>query len=361
MENKILFVCFDGYSSTNSRIRCYRFSEELNKNALHSEVFSFKDNLHARYEGFESSKSSIFERLSLLVQATKKLFREDRSTVFYIQKAGYFALAPLIVSLLKGNRLILDYDDYEYEQSPISRWLLKLLCKRAVFCVAASSYLQEFLTRFSRKVYCIPTGVDTQIFRPKKPKPRKEIVFAWVGFVVDNDAADNLRYIIGCFDRLTRKHPEARLEIVGGGVRIDELVSYIAKLRNKNLLYKGVLTPDKIPKYLEGVDVGLFILTKHTSYNISKSPTKLFEYMGKGLAIISTDVGESGRVIIDGQNGLIVQKSSELEEKAGLLIKDRQLMRTLGKNAVNSVQKSYSLVVLGKKLADILGKELADG
>ena len=355
--NKLLFVCYDGYKTTNTRVRCYRFSAELNKQGFNTEVFSFKDSLNARYDGFESSKSSSFERISLLIRAIKRLLREDRSTVFYIQKAGYFALAPLFVSLLNGNRLILDYDDYEYEQSPISSWLLRLLCKRAVFCVAASSYLQKFLAKFSSRVYCIPTGVDTKIFRPKKTKLGKEIVFAWVGFVVDNDAADNLRYIIDCFDRVTRKHPEARLEIVGGGVRIEELVVRIAKLRNRNLIYAGMLPPDKIPSYLDDVDVGLFILTKHTNYNRSKSPTKLFEYMAKGLAVISTDVGESGKVIIDGQNGLIVQKSSELEKKAGQLIENRQLIGNLGKNALSSAQKSYSLDILGKRLAGILRKE----
>jgi glycosyltransferase involved in cell wall biosynthesis len=358
--NKLLFVCYDGYKTTNTRVRCYRFSAELNKQGLNTEVFSFKDSLNARYDGFESSRSSALERISLLMRATGKLLREDRTTAFYIQKAGYFALAPLIVSLLKGNRLILDYDDYEYEQSPISSWLLRLLCKRANFCVAASSYLQEFLGKFSSSVYYIPTGVDTDIFRPKKTRQGKETVFAWVGFVVDKDAADNLRYIIDCFDGLTRKHHEARLEIVGGGVRIEELVSHIRGLRNKNVLYKGVLTPDKIPSYLDEVDVGLFILTKHTRYNRSKSPTKLFEYMAKGLAVISTEVGESGKVIVDGQNGLIAETSSKMGEKAELLIRNRGLIKKLGKNAVSTAQKAYSLDILGRRLASIIKKELPD-
>ncbi len=362
--NKILFVCYDGYKSTNTRVRCYRFSAGLAKSGLDSGVFSFKDDLNARYEGFESSKSSLFERISLLLKATAKLMKEDRSTIFYVQKSGYFALAPLIVSRLKGNRIILDYDDYEYGQSLISRWLLKKLCRRAIFCVAASSYLQEFLKQFSNKVYYIPTGVDDKIFYPKRKagdaklkRNSREIVFTWVGFVVDRDAADNLLAIISAFDKITGINSSIRLEIVGGGVMFDEITSKISSLANRNIIYRGVMPPDSIPEYLDTVDVGLFILTKSTKYNRSKSPTKLFEYMAKGLAIISSPVGESKKIIADGKNGLIASNSAELIKKALMLAKDRKLIHKLGVNALRAAREKYTLSVLGKQLAAIIQEE----
>jgi glycosyltransferase involved in cell wall biosynthesis len=361
--SKILFVCNDGYNTTNTRIRCYRFSDELRKSGIETEVFSFKDSLHARYDGFESYKSTPIERLTLLAKAVMRLAREDRSTVFYIQKSGYFAFAPLFVSLIKGNRIILDYDDYEYEQSPISRCMLRLLCKRAVFCVAASRYLLQFLKRFNRKVYFIPTGVDTKIFRPKKKvKADKQAVFAWVGFVVDSDAADNLLFILDSFDQMTKAKNEKtpRLEIVGGGMHLNEILGRIDMLRNKNIFYKGTLSPDLIPDYLDTVDIGLFILTKNTDYNKSKSPTKLFEYMAKGLAVISTNIGESGKIITDNGDGIIVRTQQEFIRKSGILARDRQLISRLGRNAVLSAAKNYSLDVLGKQLAEIIKKEISD-
>ena len=67
---KILFVCYDGYKTTNARVRCYRFAKELNKNNVESRVFSFKDDLGASYDGFESYKVGLMERVILLLRAT---------------------------------------------------------------------------------------------------------------------------------------------------------------------------------------------------------------------------------------------------------------------------------------------------
>jgi glycosyltransferase involved in cell wall biosynthesis len=381
---KILFVCNDGYNTTNTRVRCYRFSNELNKMGISSEVFSFKDSLNASYEGFESYKTAFIERLSLLSRAIRRLLQEDRSTIFYIQKSGYFALAPLVVSLIKGNRLILDYDDYEYEQSIISRCMLRLLCKRAVFSVAASTYLEHLLKKLGSKAYYIPTGVDTKIFKPIRPKKAarsvKQVVFAWVGFVVDKDAANNLIFLLDSFNEAAkgttgvasqkrkagtnlRKEPirtKARLEIVGGGRHLNEILGHIESLHNKNIVYKGMLSPDLVPGYLDSVDVGLFILSKDTKYNRSKSPTKLFEYMAKGLAVISTGIGESGSIISDGHDGLLIHSQQELIAKLALLANDRQLIRKLGKNAALLAAKNYSLAVLGKRLAEIINTEIQE-
>jgi len=140
-------------------------------------------------------------------------------------------------------------------------------------------------------------------------------------------------------------------------VMFDEITSKISSLANRNIIYRGVMPPDSIPEYLDTVDVGLFILTKSTKYNRSKSPTKLFEYMAKGLAIISSPVGESKKIIADGKNGLIASNSAELIKKALMLAKDRKLIHKLGVNALRAAREKYTLSVLGKQLAAIIQEE----
>jgi len=356
---KILFVCYDGYRTTNARVRCYRFSNELRKHGMEADVFSFKDDLHASHDGEESFKVGITERVSLLVRAIVRLLKEDKKTVFYIQKAGYFAMAPFFVHLVKGNAYVLDYDDYEYEVSPISKWLLKLLARNAVLCVGASHYLVKLLKQFNKNTYYIPTGVDTDIFSAKsRKKKKKELVFSWLGIIVDEQALENVLFIVDGFDKITKKHPHVRLEIVGGGEYMAQVEKRLQELGNKKLSYLGRLAPDKVPEYLMGIDVGLYILVKKTKYNLSKSPTKLFEYMAMGLAVVASDIGEASYVIDDGKNGLLVRTNEDLIYAASTLVNEEKRVKELGAEAEQYVTKKYSLTILGKKLDTIIQKNL---
>ena len=359
MERKILFVCYDGYRTTNARVRCYGFAKELNRNGIFAEVFSFKDNLNASHDGYESYKVRNSEKVNLLVRAIKRLLQEREDTVFYIQKAGYFALAPYFVHLIKGNKFILDYDDYEYEHSIISKPLLRLLAKNAVFCVAANHYLQRFLKRFNRRVYYIPTGVDLDVFKKRKIKRTGEgIVFSWMGIIVDREALQNVLFIVDCFNEITRKYKNVRLEIVGGGEYMRDVQKLLNNLKNPKIKYIGRLKPEEIPDYLSQVDVGLYILIKNTKYNQSKSPTKLFEYMAMGLAVVATRLGESKYFIKDEEDGFLVSSKKEFVEKIERLIKNKQMILGLGEKAQKKARGEYNLGVLCGQLSEIIKSEL---
>lgn len=351
---KILFVCYDGYRTTNARVRCYRFSKELKKQGIDAEVFSFKDHLNATYDGFESYKVGLLEKFSLLVRATKRLWQERKDTVFYIQKAGFFALAPYFVHLFKGNKFVLDYDDYEYEASMISKFLLRLLARKAVLCITASHYLQNFLRRYNKRVYYIPTGVGLEVFKKKRKRKGREIVFTWIGIIVNKEALQNVLFIVDSFKEIVDKHNNVKLEIVGGGKYIKDVEKVIREIGSNQIKYIGKLQPDKVPDYLSKVDVGLFVLLKDSKYNRSKSPTKLFEYMATGLAIISTGVGESGFVIKDGETGLLASSEQDFIEKVESLVKNPRLISRLGTAAREAVEQKYNLATLGKELSDLL-------
>ena len=46
---KIVFVTREGYNLSGARVRCYNFARELNKYGIDTKVFSFGDNLGAKY------------------------------------------------------------------------------------------------------------------------------------------------------------------------------------------------------------------------------------------------------------------------------------------------------------------------
>lgn len=110
----------------------------------------------------------------------------------------------------------------------------------------------------------------------------------------------------------------------------------------------------KIPEYLGRVDIGLLPLIQDTQFNKAKSPTKLFEYMAMRKPIVSSDIGEASRIIQDGYNGLLAKDKKEFIIKMEELIRDNNLRQKLGRNARRTVDKDYSLAVLGKRLFEIL-------
>ncbi len=46
---KMIFITREGYNLSGARVRCYGFTQELKKYNIETEVFSFADDLGAKY------------------------------------------------------------------------------------------------------------------------------------------------------------------------------------------------------------------------------------------------------------------------------------------------------------------------
>ena len=181
---RILFVTYDGEASSGAKLLCYDYAEQLRMLGHESGVFSFKDTLGARFEGAESCKSTFAERLKLIIVATIKMLKIDNKTVLIVHKAGYHSLAAVITSILKGNKIVMFYDDFEYYDNPVKNIFFYLLLKKSSACIAVSKYLQKFLSyKTPKRVIYVPGGTETDIFKPMPIKKNRDITFVWVGFV----------------------------------------------------------------------------------------------------------------------------------------------------------------------------------
>ena len=86
----------------------------------------------------------------------------------------------------------------------------------------------------------------------------------------------------------------------------------------------------------------------------SKSPTKLFEYMASGLAVVAWNLGEVQHVIEDGKNGFLASDSDEMVQSMIQIAQDKELRHSLSTNARQTIEERYSHEVLGEKLADFM-------
>jgi len=364
-DMKMIFVTREGYNLSGARVRCYNFARALRQYGIDTEVFSFADNLGARY-GEKEFQMSLSEKIKYNIQAFKALLKKDKGSIFFMQRLNYHILAPFLISLIRKSKVIFDCDDWNIREDPVyyfgfypsskMEYLTRKIAKRSDICIAASRFLQEYLEKFNPRVYYMPTAVDTDSYKPRNNKSGiSKIVFSWLGTAYHKEMGENIKFILECFSLLAVKFNNIFLEICGEGRYFDEARNTLDSLKyRERIKINGWIYPDNIPDYLSGIDIGLFPLIQDTKFNRAKSPTKLFEYMAMAKPTVSSAIGESMQIIRDGDNGFLAKTKKEFIEKMEGLIVDNDLCKKIGARARESAEKDYSLKVLGERLFEVL-------
>lgn len=360
---KIIFITREGYNLPGARVRCYNFAKELTRHNIDTEVLSFSDTLGAK-DGAKESLMSLKDKIRFNYKAFNAVARNSEA-VLYLQRFNYHSFAPYLAHLFNKNRIILDLDDWEIRDNPTyyfglypsskAHYFTRSIAKRSVFCIAASRFLEEFLLTFNKKVYYIPSGVDTELFKPSfNGSIKDKIVFSWIGTFHKKEYIENIELALSCFGLLRKRYPHIYFEIVGDGIYKDSLVKLISQYSDKNILLKGWIEPDRIPEYLAGIHVGIMPVLRENKFNSAKSPTKLFEYMAMAKPTVSSCIGEPVHIISEGNDGFLAETKEEFAEKMQKLIEDSELRRLMGEKARQTIEKDYSLKVLGKRLHEIV-------
>jgi len=362
---KIIFITREGYDLSGARVRCYNFARALKKYGIDTEVFSFADNLGAKY-GEKEFEMSCLDKIKHNIEAFKILLKKEKDAIFFMQRLNYHTLSPFIASLINKNKFIFDCDDWNIRENPVyhfglfpsskMEFLTRKIAKYADACIAASLYLKNYLKKFNDKVYYIPTGVDTELFKPGSGhEDSSKITFSWIGTMYHKEMRENIKFVLDCFLALADKYDNIFMRIAGEGKYFEEINTYIDNARHRDRVrIERWIPPEEIPAYISDIDVGLLPLIQDTKFNKSKSPTKLFEYMAMAKATVSSNIGEPSHIIKDGDSGFLAKDKDEFIEKMEKLIKDTVLRRDLGMSARSLVEKEYSLEVLVRKFYDVL-------
>ncbi len=365
MSTKIIFITREGYRLSGARVRCYNFAKALRLYGVDTEVFSFADNLGAKYAE-EESEMSYLDKIKYNIKAFKALLKKEKDAIFFMQRLNYHTLGPFIASLINKNKFIFDCDDWNIRENPAyyfgyfpsskMEFFTRKIASYADMCITASLFLKNYLEKFNNRVYYIPTGVDAEFFRPKNNhKDNSKVIFSWIGTAYHKEMCENIKFILDCFSALADKYDNIFMNIAGEGKYFIEINAYIASSKHKNRIkIDNWIPPDEIPGYLSNIDIGLLPLIQDTKFNRAKSPTKLFEYMAMAKPTISSNIGEPSYIINDGNNGFLANSKGEFIEKMIMLIDSLILRNNIGDNARKLAETNYCLKVLTKQLYDIL-------
>jgi glycosyltransferase involved in cell wall biosynthesis len=217
--------------------------------------------------------------------------------------------------------------------------------------VVASTGLQKLLEGHCHRVLYLPTGVDTERFRPALGADVGP-VFVWTGLAWGRTVYEGLRTLFEAFRWVRDRVPTAKLLVIGGG-------SWMPRFRQMILGFPGLTVveekaPEEMPAALARAAVGVLPPLPDSQWSASKSPTKLFEYMAAGLAVVAWDGGEARQVVRDGTDGLLVTDGRALADAMLAVARDGGLRRRLGDAARKRAVACYSLSVLTSRLGNYL-------
>lgn len=196
------------------------------------------------------------------------------------------AFNPLYVSActkLKAHSLTY----YCYDNIAASRWMRNhgtrledRLVSGADRIIVSSPGLKAKFSSASVPVVLVPNGMDASNFSLLDDIPNDSIALAYIGAIDDRIDYDLIEEIL--------KLPEvSKLKLAGPLKTLDaEILS-----EHNKVDYLGILPKEEVGKALTEVNTGLipFVKNDFTKYIY---PLKINEYLGKGLAVLTTDFAD---------------------------------------------------------------------
>jgi L-malate glycosyltransferase len=186
------------------------------------------------------------------------------------------------------------------------------------------------------KVVVLENGVDLARFDASRPPDTGRAVVR-VGAVANLRPVKAIDLFVRAAARLAAAHPGVRFAVAGEGEQRPALERLVAESGLAGRLELSGAVAD-VPGFLAGLDVA--VLCSHAE-GMSNA---LLEYMAAGRAIVATDVGANGRLVRDGEHGLLVPPGDAAALAAAIdrLLRDPALARRLAAAAHRRVRQEHS-------------------
>jgi L-malate glycosyltransferase len=225
-----------------------------------------------------------------------------------------FSRTP-VVCTLHGKASEQARDKHGLVTGLLVAFIERMVFSRLNHAIAVSEDIGDYYCRkfpsIAGKLTVIGNGVDTGMFRPIDKKIHRnrfgfdpdEKIILYLGRFHEEK---NLPLLLAAFDHLVRSHGvQARLVLIGDGGARDQVLGLV---REKNLeSVVSVMKPlpdEEVPLIMSCADVyGL-------SSRVEGFPLVILQALACDVPVVSTDVGEVSRVVIDDRTGYLVQDFS---------------------------------------------------
>jgi len=188
-------------------------------------------------------------------------------------------------------------------------------------------FLADFASQYSSNIKHIPTT----LFVPKESKTHtssQEVIIGWTG---SHSTLKYLRLILPVLDEL-RKNTSFKFHVIA---------NQAPDFSRDYLVFKKWDKETEIEDLLQ-FDIGLMPL-EDTKWKQGKCGFKALQYMALVIPAAISKVGVNSQIIIDGENGFLIDSPEEWLSKLEKLISSHSLRSEIGKRGRESIIDSYSV------------------
>lgn len=278
---------------------------------------------------------------------------EKREGSFDLLVCDFLAPAPNVPRTLATPTVLFQHNveamiwkrHYEVQTNPVKRSYLygqwqkmrrfeKEMCRRfdCVVAVSADDRDQMKQEYGAEAVFDVPTGVDTEFFRPggeTKPSPHAMVFTGSMDWLPNDDA---IRYFMREIMPLIRKQvPDATLTVVG---RNPTPALVELSKTDPSLIVTGRV--DDVRPYMEGAAVYIVPLRIGGGTRL-----KIFEAMAMERAVVSTTVGAEGLPLTSGVELLLADEPASFAEATVKVMTDSSYAEQLGRRAASVVRRNH--------------------
>ena len=262
---------------------------------------------------------------------------------------------------------------YKIFKLPIVSTIEKYNLNSAAHIVVVSDALKNILLKFGvdeNKIIVNPNGIDESKYNPQikcddvkqKYNLENKIVIGFIGTFGQWHGAENIALAFG---KLLKKSPEyknkAKLFMIGDGIRMSAVKKYILEFGlQENVVLTGLIPQYEGAKFLNACDILINATVPNPDGSeFFGSPTKLFEYMAMGKAIICSDMAQMSEILEQGKTAYMVEPGNidELATAMKELADDGELRQRLGDSARDEVIQKYTWDKHVDKILKVISNE----
>ncbi|PAU93162.1 glycosyltransferase WbuB [Aliifodinibius salipaludis] len=173
-----------------------------------------------------------------------------------------------------------------------------------------------------------------------------------VGYVGTHGMAHNLDFILECAGQI--EDLDIHFLFIGDGSEKESLLKIAEEEQLKNVTFVDPIPKEKVPDYLDAVDVSLVPLKKSDTFK-TVIPSKIFEAASMELPILLGVEGQAQEIVEEYEAGICFEPENkdDLLEKLGLLKRDKELYKRISRNGAK-LAKAYDRKILARKMLDAL-------
>ncbi len=292
---------------------------------------------------------------------------DGRVPAFLYHRATAYCYAAAALAQDLGVPLVLEYNGSDawisrhwghrpLRHEPLAIAIEDLNLRAASLVVVVSQALGEEVAARGvpeGRILVVPNGADTDRYHPSVDgsgvraslgAPPEAVV---VGFVGTFGAWHGAEVLARAFRLVVARSPvPVHLLFVGDGSRLAATRALVeAAGLSGQVTFAGLVPQAEGPAYMAACDILVAPHVPNADGSVFfGSPTKLFEYLAMGKAVVASDLGQLGQVVEHGRNGLLVRPGDDQDLAAAItaLVADPGLRRRLGDQARRDAVERYT-------------------